>query len=142
MKAVFSENERGKVWKDYMEWIMNEENDWDGYVEGDAVEVTVVCVSREEVFQELNENKKKPWPLEVSLELIAASGGVGVQVMAEICHNVLDGFGMPATWALSVVVPIFKGKGDIRNCNCYRAIKLLEHGMELVERAPEKWFVE
>ena len=28
-KLCFSEKERGKVWKDYMERIMNEENDWD-----------------------------------------------------------------------------------------------------------------
>ena len=28
---------------------------------------------------------------------------------------------------LSVVVPIFNGNGDIRNCRCYRAVKLLEH---------------
>ena len=34
--------------------------------------------------------------------------------MAEICPKVLDGFGMPAEWALSIVVPFFKGKGDIR----------------------------
>ena len=30
--------------------------------------------------------------------------------MAEICQTVLDGFVMPAEWALSIVVPIFKGK--------------------------------
>ena len=42
-KLYFSEKERGKVWKDYMERIMNEENDWD-LVEGDAVESAVVCV--------------------------------------------------------------------------------------------------
>ena len=43
----FSEKERGKVWKDYMERIMNEEIDWGHNVEGDAVEGPVVCVSRE-----------------------------------------------------------------------------------------------
>ena len=36
-KLCFSENERGKVRKDYVERIMNEENDRD-HVEGDAVE--------------------------------------------------------------------------------------------------------
>ena len=41
---------------------------------------------------------------------------------------------MPAEWTLYVVVPIFKGKGGIRNCSCYRAVKLLEHGMKVVER--------
>ena len=59
-KLCFSKKDRGKVWKDYMEKIMNEENDWD-HVEGDAVEGPVVCVCREEVFQALNENRKSPW---------------------------------------------------------------------------------
>ena len=68
---------------------MNEENDWDNNVEGDAVEGLTVCISREEMLQALNEMKtgKAPGPSEVSLELIAASGGVGTQVMAEICQK-------------------------------------------------------
>ena len=45
----FSEHERGKVWKDCMAMITNEENYWDHNVEGDSVEGSVVCVSREEV---------------------------------------------------------------------------------------------
>ena len=49
-KLCFSEKERGKVWKDYMERIMNEEKDRDRNVEGDAVEGPVVCVIREEVI--------------------------------------------------------------------------------------------
>ena len=36
------------------------------------------------------------------------------------------------------MVQIFKGKGDIRNCSCNRAMKLLEHGMKVVERVLEK----
>ena len=58
--------------------------------------------------------------------------------MAEICQRVLDGFGMQAEWALCIAVPIFKGKGDIRNCGCYGVVKFLEHGMEVVERVLEK----
>ena len=113
-------------------------------MEGDAVEGPVVYVSREDVLQALNEMKtgKAPGPSEVSLELIAASGGVGIQVMAEICQKVLYGFGMPAEWAVSIVVPIFMGKGDVRNCGCYIAVQLLEHGMKVVERVLKKGFVE
>ena len=134
-KLCCSEKERGNVWKNYMESFMNEENDWDHDL-GDAVEGPVVCVYREEVLQALDEMKtgKAPGPSEVSLELIAASGGVVIQVMAEICQKVLDGFGMPAEWALSIVVQIFKGKGDIRNCSCYGAVKLVEHGMKVVDK--------
>ena len=57
-KLCFGEKERGKVWKDYMEKIMNEENDLHHNMEGDAVEDPVDCVSREEVKQALNENSK------------------------------------------------------------------------------------
>ena len=60
-KLYFNEKERGKVWKDYMERLMNEENDCDHNVEGDAAEGPVVCVSREEVLQALNENRKRHW---------------------------------------------------------------------------------
>ena len=31
------------------------------------------------------------------------------------------------------MVPIFTGKGDIRNCSCYRAVKIIEHRMNMVE---------
>ena len=37
-KLCFSEKERGNVWKDYMERIMNEENYWNHNEEGNAVE--------------------------------------------------------------------------------------------------------
>ena len=51
-----------------------------------------------------------------------------------------DGFVMPVEWSQSIVVATFKGGGGgiIRNCSCYRAVKLLEHGMKLVERVLEK----
>ena len=45
---------------------------------------------------------------------------------------------MPVELTLSIVVPIFKGKADMRNCNCYGAVKFLEHGMNVVEMVLEK----
>ena len=74
--------------------------------------------------------------------LITASRGVVIHMMAEICQRVLYGFGMPAEWALSIVVPTFKGKCDIRNSICYRAVKLLENGMKVVKMVFEKSIVE
>ena len=58
-------------------------------MELDAVEGTVVWVGREEVLQALNEIKTgtASGPSEVSLELIAASGRVGIQLTAEICQS-------------------------------------------------------
>ena len=88
-KLYLSERESGNVWEEYVERIMNDENNWDCNVEGDAVEGPVFCVSREEVLQALDEMKtgKAPEPSEVSQELVPTSGGVVVQVIAEICQS-------------------------------------------------------
>ena len=40
----------------------------------------------------------------------------GYGPVVELCQSVLDGRRMPDEWALSVVVPIFKGKGDATSC--------------------------
>ena len=45
---------------------------------------------------------------------------------------------MPVEWVLRIVVATFKGKVDVRNCSCHRAVKLLEHGTKVVERVLEK----
>ena len=135
----FSEKDRGRVWKEHMERIMNEENEWDQNVQADLVEGPVERVSREEVVKALGKMKagNAAAPSEVSVEMIAASGEIGV-VVVELCQSVLDGRGMPDEWALSVVVPIFKGKGDAMSCGAYRGVKLLEHAMKIVEKVLER----
>ena len=45
---------------------------------------------------------------------------------------------MPVEWTISIVVAIFKRKCDIRNSSCYRAVKLLEYGMKVVEMVLEE----
>ena len=47
--------------------------------------------------------------------------------MVGICQRVLDGFGMSVELTLSIVVPMLKGRGDIRNCSCNRTVMLLEY---------------
>ena len=44
--------------------------------------------------------------------------------------------GMPDEWR-SVLVPIFKNKGDVQSCSNYRGIKLISHTMKLWERVVE-----
>ena len=45
---------------------------------------------------------------------------------------------MPDECQTGVLVPIFKGKVDVRNCNSYREVKLLEHALKIVERVLER----
>ena len=70
--------------------------------------------------------------------MIATSGEIWIDVIVELCQSVLDGRGMPDGWALSVVVPIFKGKGNAMSCGAYRGVKLLEHAMKIVEKVLER----
>ena len=47
-------------------------------------------------------------------------------------------FGTPVEWVISIVVQIFREKGDIRNCSCHTSKKLHEHRMDVVENVFEK----
>ena len=58
--------------------------------------------------------------------------------MVELCQRLLGGKGMPDEWQTSVLVPIFKGKGDVGSCNTYTEVKLLEHAMKIAERMLER----
>ena len=80
-----------------------------------------------------------PASAEVRAEMILASGYVGIRVLMELCHRILDRKVMPEDWATSVVIPIFEGKGDIKNCDMYRGVKLLEHAIKIVERVLENF---
>ena len=88
----------------------------------ELVEGPVDRVSREEVVKAIREMKagKAAGPSEVRVEMIAASGKIGIGIMVELCQGVLDGKGMPAEWTLSVMIPIFKGKEDAMSCGAYR----------------------
>ena len=106
-----------------MEWIEDEENDWDHRVKGDAVEGPIFCVCRE-VVQVLIEMKtvKDPGSFDIILESIVASGEVGLQAMAKTCLRVLDGFEMPVELALGIILPTFKAMRDFINCSRHRAV--------------------
>ena len=53
----FSDEDRRRVWKEHVERIMNEENEWDQNVQADLVEGPVEKVSREEVVKALGKMK-------------------------------------------------------------------------------------
>ena len=123
-----------------MEGTHGKKNEWDHMAETDVVKGPVEKVTRNEIAEAMQKVKsgKATGPSEVSVEMIVASGEIGVKVMMELCQRVLDGRGMPDEWKTSVIVLIFKGKGDVMSCGSYRGVKLLEHAMKIVERVLER----
>ena len=81
---------------------------------------------------------KATGPSEASVEMIVASGEIGVKVMMELCQHALDGRGMPDEWKTFVIVPIIKGKSDVMSYRSYRRVKLLERAMKIVESVLER----
>ena len=58
--------------------------------------------------------------------------------MTELCNQVIREGAIPREWELSTLIPIFKGKDDPMKCSSYRTVKLLEHGMKVLEEVLEK----
>ena len=71
------------------------------------------------------------------MEMIKASGKVGIDVMMKLCQRVLDEKGMPEGWKTSVMVPIYKKKGDVTISTAYIGVKLLGHGIKIIKRVLE-----
>ena len=133
----FIEKDRAKIWKKHMEKITNEENH---LVETDDVEGPVEKVARDEIVKAMQRMKsgKTTGPSEVSVEIIIGNGKIGVEVVMALCQDILDGRGMPDEWKTSVIMPIFKGKDDVKSCGSYRGVKLLEHAIKIFERVLER----
>ena len=136
----FSEKDRKRIWKNDMEETMNKENDWDHVTAASVIEGLIKNVTREEMAIAITVMKpgKAARSFEVCAEMTSACGEVGISVMMELCQRVLDGKGMSYEWQISVLVRIFKEKGDVRNCNTYRGVKLSEHAIKIVKRARER----
>ena len=77
---------------------------------------------------------KAAGPSEIVVEMLKAAGNKGVKIMTKICNHIVREGAMPREWELSTLIPIYKGKGDPMECGSYRAIKLLEHRMKVLEK--------
>ena len=54
--------------------------------------------------------------------------------LPEICSGIVKEGCIPEDWKSSVILSIYKEKGDPMECGSYRGIKLLEHAIKVVER--------
>lgn len=64
-------------------------------------------------------------------------GDDGLSWLTKLFNKILRTKKIPDEWRKSIMVPIYKNKGDIQNCTNYRGIKLMSHTMKLWERVIE-----
>ncbi len=60
-----------------------------------------------------------------------------LNIVCEEVNELLAGGKLHKSWKRSLVVPLFKGKGEATECGNYRTIELMEHAMKLAERVLE-----
>ena len=115
-----------KRWKEYFEKLMNEENNRDPRTEEtEVVNEEVNCVSREEVKNALRRMKKGKavGPNEFPVEVWKCMGEMEKKFLTRLFNRLLVGERMPEEWRRSVLIPIYKNKGDAQCCRNYRGLK-------------------
>ncbi|KAK3505849.1 hypothetical protein QTP70_019541, partial [Hemibagrus guttatus] len=139
-RVLTSEESVQRRWKEYFEELMNEENEREKRVEGvNSVEQKVDKIRKDEVRKALKRMKsgKAVGPDDIPVEVWKCLGEAAVEFLTSLLNRVLESERMPEEWRRSVLVPIFKNKGDVQSCSNYRGIKLMSHTMKLWERVVE-----
>ncbi|KAK3515449.1 hypothetical protein QTP70_021407 [Hemibagrus guttatus] len=139
-RVLTSEESVQRRWKEYFEELMNEENEREKRVEGvNSVEQKVDKIRKDEVRKALKRMKsgKAVGPDDIPVEVWKCLGEAAVEFLIGLFNRVLESERMPEEWRRSVLVPIFKNKGDVQSCSNYRGIKLMSHTVKLWERVVE-----
>ena len=134
MKVIVDGKGIKDSWKEYMEKLMNEENEWDHKLSPEVKEEPADCIWMAEVRAVLKKmNRHKAQGLSgLVAEMIQATGDIGTKWLLDLCNGIVKEGCIPKDCKSSVVLPIYKGKGDPMECRSYRGIKLLEYAVIVV----------
>ena len=130
-----------RIWKKYYMGLMNEENERERREnDGERVNLEVESISKEEVMENMQrmKNGKAVGPDDIPVEVWKCLGENALTFLAKLYNRTMESERMPEEWRDSVLIPIFKNKGDVQSCSNYRGIKLIGHTMKLWERIIER----
>ena len=130
-------------WRAYFDNLFNGEDDSTTIELDDSFDDTnrrfVRRIQESEVKEALRRMKvgKALGPDNIPIEAWRCLGDVGVAWLTKLFNSIFRSNKMPDEWRRSILVPIFKNKGDIKSCTNYRGIKLMSHTMKLWETVIE-----
>ena len=76
---------------------------------------------------------KAAGPSGIIPEMIKASGEEGVSLLRQLCEDVFSTGQIPEEWEESIILNLYKGKGDALDRGNYRGLKLTEQVMKVLE---------
>ena len=136
-KVMTDEESVLRIWKEYYKGLMNEENGRGRREnDGERVNLEVEKISKEEVKR--MKNGKAVGPDDIPVEVWKCLGDIALEFLTKLYNRTMESERMPEEWRDSILLPIFKNKGDVQSCSNYRGIKLTSHSMKLWERVVER----
>ena len=95
-------------------------------------------ISKEEVRENMKrmKNGKAVGPDDIPVEVWKCLGESALEFLTKLYNRTMESESMPEEWRDSVLIPIFKNKGDVQTCSNYRGIKLISQTMR--ERVVER----
>ena len=113
-KVTLDEKGIKDSWKEYIEKLMNEENELDHRISAGVKEGPTDCIGSDEVAAALKKMKrhKAPGLSGLIAEMIQATGDIETQKTLDLCNGIVKKGCIPEDWKSGMALPIYKGKGD------------------------------
>lgn len=136
-------------WVEYFEDLLNVENvNEDGeeeeVVNDDEIPAAIynndhnpITMAELDKALNLTKNNKSAGPDLIPIETIKAGGEPLKQLLLELVNLAWNTGTVPEEWNQSIIVPIFKNKGDPLDCQNHRGISLMSHVGKVYERILE-----
>ncbi|CAH2209104.1 jg24071 [Pararge aegeria aegeria] len=125
-----------KRWYQYYRELLSEEFPSQPLEKQPNTSGPLQAISVAEVTQAIKRMKKNKatGPDSVPADLWKLLGPVGVHWLAKLFNHILHTHAIPDAWRRSYIIPFYKNKGDISDCNNYRGVKLTSHTLKIWER--------
>ena len=125
-------------WGQYFSWLMNEENPRVETEDRAPNQGMTSPVSEAERALGGMKCGKAVGSDEIPVELWKCLGQLGVVTLCTVFNRIMTTECIPSAWRNSILVPIFKEKGDVQECKNYRGIKLLAHTFKIWEKVVDR----
>jgi len=130
-------------WREYFDRLFNGENEGPAIELDDSFDDTnrrfLWRIQEVEIGEALKTMKggKAMGPDGIPIEVWRCLGARATVWLTKLFNLIFRSNKMPEEWRRSILVPIFKNKGDVQSCTNYHGIKLMSHTMKLWERVIE-----
>ena len=96
-------------------------------------------ITREMVEKSINKMKKgkTPDPSGAVTEILKASSDICSKIIADLTNSIIHDTTVPNEWKNSIIISLYKGKGEALDRGNHRGLKLTEHILKVIEQIIE-----